>query len=394
MSAQGMQTLAGHYQAARNWLFETALPFWASTGVDRVHGGFFERLTPEGDILPDNRRTRLVGRQIYVFAMAEKLGWPGPARDLVRHGLGFLLEHCIRPDGTVVSVVGEDGQVLNPDFDLYDHAFALFGLAAAAGRGERTEELAQIAVRMREAMVAGWKHPTAGFEESQPRTLPLKANPHMHMLEASLAWMEVRPDDGWGLLADEIAELCLARFLAPDTGALMEFFDGDWQALTSPDDAVVEPGHQLEWAWLLTRWGLLRGRPDALEASGRLRKVGEEDGADTTRDLVINELNADLSVRDDRARLWPQTERTKAHVIVAATAESAGEADVAAHLAARALQGLRRYFEHPVSGSWWEHIDRDGHPAPEPARASSLYHIVCALTEVDTALKTMEKREV
>ncbi len=82
----------------------------------------------------------------------------------------------------------------------------------------------------------------------------------MHMLEAALAWDEAAPDPLWRDLADEIAELCLSRFLHSETGALLELFDGDWNPLSEGDQAAVEPGHQFEWAWLLARWGRLAGR--------------------------------------------------------------------------------------------------------------------------------------
>jgi mannose-6-phosphate isomerase len=37
-----------------------------------------------------------------------------------------------------------------------------------------------------------------------------------------------------------------------------------------------------------------------------------------------------------------------------------------------------RFFDHPVAGAWWEHLDVAGDPIIEPTRASSLYHIMCA----------------
>jgi len=48
-----------------------------------------------------------------------------------------------------------------PDFDLYDHAFALFGLAAAARRGHDSTPLAEMAVRIRDARIARHKYQSA-----------------------------------------------------------------------------------------------------------------------------------------------------------------------------------------------------------------------------------------
>ncbi|MDP3898200.1 MAG: AGE family epimerase/isomerase, partial [Mesorhizobium sp.] len=247
--------------------------------------------------------------------------------------------------------------------------------------------LAERAAALRHRMRPGWAHPHAGFEETRPRSLPLKANPHMHMLEASMAWLEVAPGLGWEALADEIAELCLARFLTPGEGALREYFDGDWRPLAGPKESVVEPGHQFEWAWLLIRWGRWRQRPDAIAAARRLIDIAEASGVDLERGLAINELNADLTPRDSLARLWPQTERIKAFVALSMVAVDSEERTAAWGKAAAAAAGLRRFLDHPVSGAWWEHIGADGVPLVEPTRASSLYHLTCAIAVMALGLQ-------
>lgn len=361
--------------ALRGWMFDVALPFWGRVGVDPA-GGFFERLSPEGDLIDDPRRARLVARQVYVFTTAEKLGWTGPARQVLRHGLDALSRHHLPEAGFVVPAVDGAGQVVRRDFDLYDHAFVLFALATAAASGEGAAEFSARAAALREAMKAEFGHPFAGFEEAEPRTLPLKANPHMHILEACLAWGEIAPGAGWDALADEIADLALARFIDPVTGAVHEYYDGDWTRL--PDaGAVVEPGHQFEWAWLLLRWSRREGREAGEAAALRLIALAEQAGVNPALKLAINELDAGLGVRDGRARLWPQTERVKAHALRAQL--GIGDVAAACRLAVESSQGLRRFLDHPVAGSWWEHIGPDGAALREPARASSLYHIMGAL---------------
>lgn len=377
----GVAALQQNVSGALDWLFVQAMPLWSDVGIDHAGGGFVERLDPEGKVLDEPRRTRLVARQIYAFATASRLGWKGPADEAVRHGLSFFHNLCVSKHGGVHASVMPDGTVLNGGFDLYDHAFALFGLAAAARMDQDADQASQSAHALMDHIERGWRHPKAGFEEARPRSLPLKANPHMHMLEASLVWAEVEPGGRWDRLADEIVELCLSAFLNPDTGALHEFFDGDWRPYTTRPGDVVEPGHQFEWAWLLVRWARLRDRPDALTAARRLHELATLHGVDPVRDLAINELNGDLSVRDDRARLWPQTERIKSLLALATVAKDDATRGVLTHQAATAVGNLARYYTHPVQGAWWEHIDAASQPMPEPTRASSLYHIVCALAE-------------
>jgi mannose/cellobiose epimerase-like protein (N-acyl-D-glucosamine 2-epimerase family) len=365
-----------------NWLSNSALPFWASKGLDRQNGGFHEKILQNGQLSDEPRRARVAGRQIYAFAAAEKMGWSGPAREVVRHGLQWLERHHLTPDNRILPLVSAEGACLKASFDLYDQAFVLFGLAAAAGLDENSAHLERLALRIRDRMLNGWKHPLAGFEESKPRSLPLKANPHMHMLEACLAWESLSSDPGWRMLADEIAQMCLSHFLNKKNGALREFFHSDWSAMTSPPLDVIEPGHQAEWAWLLIRWGRSRSREDAIQAARRLLDIAEGAGHSLHHKLLINELEPNLTIRDPLMRLWPQTERAKAAVAAHSIAIGEEQRSVWEHRLIEAVNGMMKYFDHPLPGSWWEHIDIEGQPIDEPARASSLYHIMCAATEI------------
>jgi mannose-6-phosphate isomerase len=359
------------YAPLREWLFAEALPRWSTTGVDRKRGGFFEKIDLTGAATDDSRRTRLVARQIFAFAAAQEMSWSGPAAELVEHGLEFFHTSCVSPDGPVYSVVVPGGAPIKAGFDTYDQAFALFALAAAARAGHDEKRCAAVAHDILEAMRAGWAHPEAGFYECQPPVAPLRANPHMHLFEAALEWLEIRPDDrAWNSLADEIAALALRRFRESATGAVRETYDLEWNAWPDPEHGhVIEPGHQFEWAWLLLRWARLRGHEEAERAGSRLIEIGETHGVDSDG-LCVNALDPALSVTDPDRRLWPQTERVKANLIVGNEAR-----------ASAALQGLSRYFQTAVPGLWVETFRPDGSPVNEPARGSSLYHIICALRE-------------
>lgn len=364
------------------WLFDKALPLWGGVGADRSRGGFHEKISRAGAPIEEPRRTRVVGRQLYVFSTVGALGWPGPADELVDHGLTYFKAHCLGDGGRAIAVSRPGGIVVDDRFDLYDQAFALFGLAAAAARRPDRTELAALARGIRERIGEGWRHPERGFEESRPRTLPLKANPHMHMFEAALAWMEVDDDPAWRSLADEIGSLCLDRFRHSTTGAILEFYDGDWRPMPGELGRIVEPGHQFEWAWLLIRWAQIGDRPGAVDAARRLVEIGEEYGVDAERGVAINELWDDLTVKDRRARLWPQTERIKAWIAMAAIAGNEAEQAHALGKAAAAAQGLQKYLAADVVGSWNERMIEDGSFLDEPAPASSLYHITCAIAEM------------
>lgn len=372
-----------------DWLFGAALPLWWDVGADRERGGFHEKITLAGAPTGGPRRTRVVGRQLYSFAVAAELGWSGPCDVAVGHGLVFLRARCMGPDGLLVSQVEPDGVVVRPDFDLYDQAFGLFGLAAAARVSSEGPALAAEAAAIRDRMIERYGHPAGGFYEGLPIEAPLLANPHMHVFEACLAWAEVveapgwqgARDGGWRRLADEIAELALARFIQPD-GHLLEFYELDWSPQAGDAGRIVEPGHQFEWAWLLIRWGLHNDRADAIAAARRLIDVAETHGINPSLDIAINELWSDMSVKDGAARLWPQTERLKAHLAAARIARNETEREAHWQGAVRACSGLARFLETDVRGLWIDRYDAEGRGILQDAPTSSLYHIVCALREL------------
>ena len=158
----------GNADALLHWLTRKALPLWATYGVDRQNGGFYERLNRDLTPFEEPRRARLVSRQIYCFAMGHELGWDGPAGELVAHGLAFLNNHLVKPNGEVLMAVSPDGTVINQGYDPYDYAFVLLGLAAAARKLGDREALHNLALRVLEYLVKERSHAQIGFYEPPP----------------------------------------------------------------------------------------------------------------------------------------------------------------------------------------------------------------------------------
>jgi mannose-6-phosphate isomerase len=367
------------------WALDHAFPVWWEIGADKVQGGFFEKIALDGTPVEAPRRARVQPRQIYSYAVAGLLGWDGPWKQALEHGLDFYLSKYRRPDGFMRTLVASDGSPLDDKVDLYDQAFGLFGLAMASSVLPERADLPALATSLRDALYATLKHPIAGFEESVPRTLPLLSNPHMHLFEASLAWVEAGGDPQWRAMADEIAELALSKFIDPKSGGLREYYDGDWNPAPGVDGRIIEPGHQFEWAWLLLRWGKLAGRDDAIAAALRMIAIGDGPGVDPARGVAIFALLDDMSVHDDIARLWAQTEQIKAGVLAAQVTGDARWWTTAANGA----EALTKYFDVPVKGLWRDKLRADGTFVDEAAPASSFYHIVCAILELDRAVKAM-----
>ncbi len=344
------------------WLFDQALPLWADRGVD-ARGRFWEQLDFDGrPIRGLKRRTRVQARQIYVFCEGAALGWDA-GREVGRAGLDGLIASSRRDDGLWVAATDDIGAVVDPTPDLYDLAFVLFALAAAhrvlgdpRARPLALETLAAINTRM--------AAPHGGWREALPARLPRRQNPHMHLLEAMLAWQATAPDPAFEAAARESLRLCRAHFLVD--GAIREYFTQDW----APDPEtghVVEPGHLEEWAWLLTR-AEAAGLATAEAAEGLHRRAVAQG---LKAGFLIREMDPEGAPIDAGRRLWAQTEGIRTALLFDPSAAAAlvdGVFD--SHLAAA------------VPGLWIDSYDADGRSHDAGVPASSLYHLMTAFAEL------------
>ncbi|MEO7026356.1 MAG: AGE family epimerase/isomerase, partial [Caulobacteraceae bacterium] len=189
----------------------------------------------------------------------------------------------------------------------------------------------------------------------------------------------------WLSRADGQARLALERLIEPPTGLIAELYGPGWRTHAQAVAGRVEPGHLFEWAWLLMRWSLLAGDDGGLAAAVRLIEVGEGSGVDPARGVAIDALDRELRPIERGARLWPQTERLRATLLAA---RITGEADYW-RMAQSAITTIERYLTTPISGMWWDSLDEDGRFVVEPARASSLYHLVGAITELDETIRSL-----
>ena len=365
------------------WLRDRAYPLWADVGFDSASGRFREKIALDGAPVHLPSRGRVPPRQIYAFSVAPEFGWTGDAAAIVRAGLDRFLRDHLRPDGLSRPVGGEGGD--DGPVELYDQAFALFGLAAAHPCVEGGLEREAAALRL--ALRAKLSHPAGAFLTEWPPRTPLWSNPHMHLLEAALAWAALSPDPAWLAMAEEMIGLARARFIDAESGALREFFADDWRPADGLAGRFVEPGHQYEWAWLLLRWADRAGDPSLKQTALRLIELAEAHGIDRDRGVAVDVLLDDFSVHRATARLWPQTERIKAGSLAASLTGQASYWGVAAD-AAEALEG---YLRTPVDGLWRDVLRPTGDFADEPAPASSLYHIVLALSVLRKELQASDR---
>jgi mannose-1-phosphate guanylyltransferase/mannose-6-phosphate isomerase len=363
-SPNGFESLGDAAAWYEMWLRTAALPLWSTAGVDPVSGAFREALRLDGRPEEAWRRARVQAREVIVYASAAKAGIEGPWLSVARRGFEDFKRGYRAESGLFLNSLELDGTIRDESTPIYEQAFALLAMAALYQVAPDLSDLPAEALKTLLGLEP-YRHPKGGFRELGDH--PFQANCLMHLLEAALAWDELGVDPAWTSLADELVGLARTRFIDADGGFLREFFDADWRPAAGDDGRQVEPGHQFEWAWLLERWGGARGDEAARAEARRLFQSGLR-GIDAVRGVAVDVLWDDLSVRDARARLWPQTEYLKAALWLGDDAE-----------ALRAAKGLALYLDVPARGAWRDKLGPDGHFIDEPAPASSFYHLIGAI---------------
>ncbi len=360
----------------RHWMFQCALPFWRDHGHEGA-GGACELLSLSGaSAAAPFKRTRVQARQLYVFSQAALLGWPDGER-LARETFGFMTL-AERPGGGWVRRLSPDGaRVLDPAVDLYDQAFVLFALAWFARAGGGTEPLAH-ARRTLAWLRAHMASPQGGFVNALPGEPGARQqNPHMHLLEAALALHQATGEGAYAELAHELVALFRHRLFDAAEGVVGELFAADWSPLPG---AAVEPGHHFEWVWLLDAYERQLGMSMAAEIAG-LYGFAARCGVEPATGLVRDAVSRSGAVVRSSARLWPQTEALRAHVVshrrmVDAPGRTAGAI-------AASLSNLRtRYLTGCASGAWTDQLDEHWKPVSVNIPTSSFYHLMTAFAEV------------
>jgi mannose/cellobiose epimerase-like protein (N-acyl-D-glucosamine 2-epimerase family) len=364
------------------WLREAAWPLWLRAGIDWRSGQFHEHLHPgKLNCSATFRRLRVAARQTYVFANAARYGVP-EAREAVDLGLAFLRQRAHIAKGRYAWRFALDGSPTDLTTDLYDHAFVLLAYATA-GPVVGVDTVRAHATEVGTFIDQALRHPNLGYEEGIPPSRPRRQNPHMHLLEASLAAHATFGGTSHLARADALVRLFLESMFQWPEGALPEFFDDALLPLRTDGRFEVEPGHHYEWVWLLdwyrdclTSTG--RAAPPKLDSAiVNLLAFADRHGVRGGDGFVVDGLRSDGMVTSASARLWPQTERIKAE------ARRPGDGDVRRAAVCSAVAGLAAWTDGCEPGLWHERIAADGARATEPAPASSLYHITCALVDLD-----------
>lgn len=368
--------------ALKNWLIERALPVWATRGFDIDTERFQERLDDAARPIPVPQRAMVQARQIYVYAQAAMLGWHSEGGRLAEAAMAALrrdfLEMSNGRASVAFSIHPASGATVSHVRDAYTHAFVLFALAQLYALNGDTALL-----RLADALIAYVDEELTdpvhgGLFDASPRTGAKRQNPQMHLLEAYLALDMAAPHRGYIERADRLVRLFHDRMTHDEHEILLEHFAEDWSA--HPEIAMLfEPGHHYEWVWLLHRHEKLGGA-DHTAWRERLHRTATDFGI-SERGLLWDEVGADKRILKRSSRLWPHTEAIKA----AGVRHGDGHAEAAAFAQRMSDLLFAHFLDLPFEGGWTDHFASDLTPLVDYVPASSLYHLMHAAAEAETA---------
>lgn len=346
----------------RHWLWDEVLPLWAQVCCDQNTGGFIENLDMDGRPRPESsRRGRVAPRQLFTFARAKRLGWnpDGGADRVIEDALSFLNGDARSSKGGWAHGLDGSGHVIDDRRDLYDHAFvALAGSELAALGDARGEALAAEAFELIDTLFLDTQH--GGWFDCETGNGAKLANPHMHLLEASLAHFDATHDPSSARRIDTVCALFEQHMFDARSGAMSEVFTADWRR---GEISVIEPGHCYEWAFLLTEVERLTGR-DTASWARRLVAFSETHG-------LIGDLAVDLlDAAEPSFRLWPQLERLRALAALPWP-------DLDLPRLADEIRTL--YLDYGPAHGWLDKLDTDLKPAANSIPASMVYHLITGL---------------
>ncbi|MEM9617801.1 MAG: AGE family epimerase/isomerase [Pseudomonadota bacterium] len=368
------------------WFVSHALPLWSERGYDHVRGGFYEALDFSGAPLTGRpRRVRVQARQIYTFTQSALQGWCSDGEPLAAKAFDFYIDKACPDNGArgCVHQLADNGDIIDDRRDLYDQAFLLLACAARLQTGD--DRARTLADRTIDFLNAELSSPNGGWLESDAGELPRRQNPHMHLFEAFIALFETTGDKTYLSYADGIHTLFRTRFYDATRSVLIEYFNADLTQTTQPKGKLIEPGHMMEWVWLLDRYEDCGGKIDHHQVDELFHRailLGAND-----KGFLLDQMSLDRHAPSAAMRrLWPQTEYVKAALVM--TQRSAKTAET------KGAQMIDRLFEtylnQPVAGLWCDRYCKTGDAAAQDVPASILYHLYEAAAQASTHVKTIE----
>ena len=373
---------------ATNWLYNEALPYWASAGFDETCGTFHEKVSFDGSPLGElPRRLMVQCRQLSVLSFSYLRG---SYKDIEKIEARFakIVDIFYDPNRDVkwAFSVDSQGKPLLVEYDSYSLTFLIFCISwlyRITSNAKYLEYVDEIYIIFDTVLAS----PNGGIMPSIESSVLLQ-NPNMHFLEACIAMFSATGRECDRAKAILIGELFIQKIFNDKYLALAEKHSTSWDVLESEDN-WFEPGHHFEWAWLFRRLSQISG-VDYTPIISNLTIRAYKEGIDASH-LVIERINLISNAKTTSRRLWGTCEYIK-YLAASLDQDCLKHGSDEFKFYATELQlVLKALFENflntSVLGLWHDKIDQYGNCTSAEVPASSLYHIAFAIFECERVLK-------
>ncbi|QCE32435.1 hypothetical protein FAI41_01930 [Acetobacteraceae bacterium] len=384
-----------------HWICLEAAPLWASAGFNSSLGLFHERLTFSGEACdPPALRLMSQARQVASFATLARFkegqkAWGNLALSVMAR-LEKLYHQRDGGKGWIFSL-DQKAEISDRKRDLYGHAFVLFAYASL-GKLLEQQDKAEFSALKQKSLVMGQEIFTlfgvedekGHFQEFQAwrEVLPFRGehaqNPWMHLLESCLSLFEVFGDKIWKERAKVILKLLRVHLLTPE-GILPEKFNETWRSWKKIGKNPIEPGHLIEWRWLLGEARRLLDLEHSeeihlIEIAEGFSAFAEKYGRSSQKEsFLVNAVLENGRVADPAMRLWPQTEYLR---LLASPHVHLAPEKVQQELIAQSEMFFTHFIPSSLKGGWIDRLTKEGRQASSEMPATSFYHILSAVLAI------------
>lgn len=373
----GRDVLRKQAERCQRILDSSIINFYLPGCLDRANGGYLESLEGNTFVATGEKFITLQARQLWFFStLAANDLRKDEALKAARHGFDFIEAHFRdRVHGGYFAKVSDAGKPTDRHKHVYLNAFVLYALAAhhRATKDAASLQAAKDLFQVLETKTHDAKHGgyIEYFEEDWKPILDPKVqsfigqggtktfNTHLHVMEALTELYAAWPDAKVRERLEETMLINTFTIYQFAHGCNVDAFSLDWKPVMTPQNQRASYGHDVEGAWLCLDAVHSLGYPPALLRSWSEGIVGYSIryGYDQQHGGFYYTGPLSKPADDTKKEWWVQAEA------------------LVSMLKLYQLTGKREYYDrfaqtldfvekHQVAkeGSWWASLKADGSP--------------------------------
>jgi cellobiose epimerase len=255
-------------ERCRKILRRSLIEFYLPSCVDEKNGGYLESLR-DGKFVPTGEKfLTLQARQLWFFSTLAIEGYDRDrAVAAARTGFRFLQDKMLDPvNGGYYSKVTDQGDVKDARKHVYLNSFALYGLAAFYRASQDPEALeaakrlfGTLEAKAHDAAYGGyveffdrdWRPITDPKEQGYVGAIGHKTyNTHLHLLESIAELYRIWPDTLVGNRLRELIVINTSTVRYPRVESNVDAYARDWHVVETARNLRASYGHDVECVWL------------------------------------------------------------------------------------------------------------------------------------------------